>query len=94
MEIVAEELDYVVGVDTHLDDRGAPDTTAPALPAFSPAAARRCSRGAVRREPSGERLDGVRSGAHPLGSETAALRPRGAATRSPVAAVDRPPQRR
>ena len=95
--MLADELDYVVGVDTHRDEhvlavvaapagavvaatvgarerarlpasaavRGAhaagaapgrsraPAATAPVLPATSPAAARRCSRSAARRGPSG-----------------------------------------
>ena len=53
--------------------------TAPALPGTSPAAARRCSRSAVRREPSGacaardDSLDAARTARAALASETLAL---------------------
>ena len=122
--MLADELDYVVGVDTHRDEHvlavvaappgavvarhgGAPRTraaiasasrsrastrlaaapgrsrapaaTAPALPATSPAAARRCSRSAAHRGPSGgcaartTRSTRSRTARAALASETLAL---------------------
>jgi hypothetical protein len=50
--MLADELDYVVGVPAS-GRSWAPAVTAPALPVTSPAAARQCSRSAARHERSG-----------------------------------------